>query len=411
MYSLQLSPEQLEFRDTIREFTTNEIKPIALNQDRLDVNDRTLLIDVIDQASQMGLRTLALSLEYGGCNANQLTFCIVTEELAAGDADIAAVLATSSLLGHLLFDRIMNQAQRDRFLAKFVSDDRFHLAYACHEAGTDTRLGVNYHRPVAADAKVSTVAVKAPSGEWVINGVKDYVVNAPIAKLFAVLVSIDGQPKVVLVPADAPGITVQAHAKPWAHGCGGDVTFKDCRVPADNLLGDAAAALLGRADLMGEGIPLNQALSLGIGRAAYDAAVEYAPIRVQGARHIIGHQAIGTKLAECAVRLDVARGAVWRAAWTADHPEAVADRSLPDLPLDAIARIFTTEAMVTVTKECAEVFGGMGVMRDMPLQKYMHDARVCLHSGNGNSDAKLRLAEAIAGFRRPTEPATAQAAE
>jgi alkylation response protein AidB-like acyl-CoA dehydrogenase len=410
MYSLQLSPEQLEFRDTVREFTTNEIKPIALNQDRLDVNDRTLLIDLVDQASQMGLRTLALSEDLGGAGADQLTSCIVTEELAAGEADIAAVLGTTSFLGHLLFDRLMNDAQRERFLPKFISDDRFHLAYACHETGTDTRLGVNYHRP-ASDTKVSTVAAKAPNGEWVINGVKDYVVNAPIAKLFAVLVSIAGQPKVVLVPADAAGITVQAHVRPWAHGCGGDVTFKDCRVPADNLLGDDAAALLGRADLIGEGVPLNQVLSLGIGRAAYDAAVEYAPIRVQGARHIIEHQAIGTKLAECAVRLELARSAVWRAAWAADHPEAVADRSLPDLPLDTIARIFTTEMMVTVAKECADVFGGMGVMRDMPLQKYMHDARVCLHSGDGNSEAKLRLAEAIAGFRRPTEPATAQAAE
>jgi butyryl-CoA dehydrogenase len=226
-----------------------------------------------------------------------------------------------------------------------------------------------------------------------------------------VLVSIGGQPKVVLVPCDAPGLAVSAHAKPWAHGCGGEVSFRDCRVPADNLLGDDAAALLFRFDPMGEGSPLIPALSLGIGRAAYDAAVEYAPIRVQGARRIVEHQAIGTKLAECAVRLEVARSAVWRAAWAADHPEAVADRSLPDLPLDTIARIFTTEMMVTVAKECAEVFGGMGVMRDMPLQKYMHDARACLHSGDGNSDAKLRLAEAIAGFRHPTEPATAVAAE
>ena len=94
--------------------------------------------------------------DLGGAGADQLTSCIVTEELAAGEADIAAVLGTTSFLGHLLFDRLMSDAQRGRFLKPFVSDDKFHLAYACHEAGTDTRLGVNYHRPVAADAKVST---------------------------------------------------------------------------------------------------------------------------------------------------------------------------------------------------------------------------------------------------------------
>ena len=95
----------------------------------------------------MGLRTLALSEDRGGAGADHLTCCIVTEELAAGDADIAAVLSTTSWLGHLLFDHVMNDAQREHFLPKFVCDDRFHLAFAGHETQTDTRLGVNYHRP------------------------------------------------------------------------------------------------------------------------------------------------------------------------------------------------------------------------------------------------------------------------
>jgi alkylation response protein AidB-like acyl-CoA dehydrogenase len=84
---------------------------------------------------------------------------------------------------------------------------------------------------------------------------------------------------------------------------------------------------------------------------------------------------------------------------------------LPDLPLQTIARIFTSEAMVTVTKDAAEIFGAMGVMRDMPMQKYMHDARVCLHSGRGNSDARLRIAEVIARYRRSVNEAMAIAGE
>ena len=409
MYNLHLSPEQLEIRDTVRDFVTREIKPVALKAERLDVADRTLLIDLIDQASQMGLRTLALSEDRGGAGADHLTCCIVTEELAAGDADIAAVLATTSWLSHLLFDRLMSDAQRERFLPKFVGDDRYHLAFAGHEAGTDTQLGVNYHRPVQPSAEVKTTAAK-PGNEWVIDGVKDYVANAPIAALFAVLVKIPGQasPKVLLVPADAPGVSVRAQGKPWPHGCGGEVTFKDCRVPAGNLLGDDAAVLLAGSEPPGEGMALFQALNLGIGRAAYETALDYAHLRVQGGRPLIEHQAIGSKLAEIAVRLEVARASVWQAAWASDHPEAIADRSLPDLPLQSIAHIFTSEMMVKATKDAAEIFGAMGVMRDMPLQKYIHDARVCLHSGNGNSDAKLRLAEALAGFRRAAPALTAE---
>jgi alkylation response protein AidB-like acyl-CoA dehydrogenase len=410
MYNLHLSAEQLEIRDTVRDFVTREIKPVTLKAERLDVCDRRLPMQLIDQASQMGLRTLALSEDRGGAGADHLTCCIVTEELAAGDADIAAVLAMTSWLGHVLFDRAKSDAQRERFLPKFVSDDRCHLAFAGHEAETDTRLGVNYHRPTLTDATVKAVAVKAANGEWIINGAKDYVANAPIAALFAVLVKIAGQPnpRVLLVPADAPGLSVRAHDKPWPHGCGGEVTFKDCQVPADNLLGGEAAAVLAGVDAPGEGIPLFQALNLGIGRAAYEAALDYAHLRVQGGRPLIEHQAIGTKLAEIAIKLEVARASVWQAAWASDHPEAIADRSLPDLPLQAMAQVFTSEMMVQATKDAAEIFGAMGVMRDMPLQKYIHDARACLHSGNGNSDAKLRLAEVLAGYRRPTQALAAE---
>ena len=122
---------------------------------------------------------------------------------------------------------------------------------------------------------------------------------------------------------------------------------------------------------------------------------------MQGGRRIIEHQAIGTKLAEIAIRLEVARAAIWQAAWAADHPEAIADRSLPDLPLASVAKVYASEAIYKAAKDSAECFGAMGVMRDMPLQKYVHDALVSLHSGVGNSEAKLRIAEVLAGYRRP----------
>jgi alkylation response protein AidB-like acyl-CoA dehydrogenase len=404
MYNLHLSAEQLEIRDTVRDFVTREVKPIAINADRLDVRDRRLPMELLDQASQMGLRTLALSEDRAGAGADQLTCCLATEELAAGDADIAATLSLTSWLGHILFDQLMNDAQRERFLPKFVQDDRCHLAFAAEETDTDTRLGVNYHRPAANGVAVKTTAVKAANGEWIVNGVKGCVINAPVAALFAVLVKLPGEasPKVLLVPADAPGISVRAHEQPWPHGCAGEVSFKDCRVPAGNLLGDQAAALLAGDR------PWFTALNVGIGRAAYEAAVDYAHLRVQGGRPLIEHQAIGEKLAGIAIRIEVARGAVWQAAWAADHPAAVADRSLPDLPLSSIAQVFTSEAMVKATKDAAEIFGAMGVMRDMPLQKYIHDARVCLHSGDGNTEARLRLAEVIAGYRRPAQALAAE---
>ena len=111
---------------------------------------------------------------------------------------------------------------------------------------------------------------------------------------------------------------------------------------------------------------------------------------------IIEHQAIGTKLADIAIRLEVARNAIWKAAWAQDHPDALADRSLADLPLATIAQVFTAEAVLAAAKDAAECFGAMGVMRDMPLQKYVQDALHLPALRRRRGDAKLRIAEALA---------------
>jgi alkylation response protein AidB-like acyl-CoA dehydrogenase len=402
MYDLHLSAEQIEIRDTVRDFVAQELKPAALDAQRLDACDRRLLAGVLDKASQIGLRTLALPEELGGAGAGTLTLCIVTEELAVGDADVAAVLAETSGLAGVLFSQ-MTAEQRDRFLPQFLADDRYHLARAAEEPATDTALGIHYHRPGATAPGRKTTAARTGDG-WIVNGVKRCVANAPIARLFAVEADIEGHgAATLLVPRDARGLTVREHDTPprWYHGACGELTLEDCRVPADSLLRGPPTATDGR------GSPQRQALNLGIGRAAYEAALDYADLRVQGGRRIIEHQAIGTKLAEVAIKLEVARNAVWKAAFACDHPDAYGDRSLPDLPLQTVAEVFTAQAIFEAAKDAAECFGAMGVMRDMPLQKYVHDARICLHSGHGTGDAKLRIAEALAGYRRPAASALA----
>src|SRR6516225_5991520 len=181
MYDLRLSAEQLQIRDTVREFVAEVIKPLALKPQRLEARARPLLVEALDQAAQMGLRTLALSEDRGGAGADNLTCCIVTEELAVGDPDIAAVLAQTSTLAQALFDRLMTAEQRARFLPPFLAE---------HEAGRDAALGINYHRPQTSGASFKTTAVRAGDG-WAVNGSKDGVVGASLAALFVVRASID----------------------------------------------------------------------------------------------------------------------------------------------------------------------------------------------------------------------------
>lgn len=414
MYNLHLTPEQLEFRDTVRDFVENEVKPTALNPKRLEPFEKPLLTDLLDKAAQMGLRTLSLSEEAGGAGADGLTACIVMEELGAGDVDLAAVLGQTSALAHILFDGLMTPEQRKRFLPKFVEDDRYHLAFAGRDPGAG--VGWNYHRPMAAESAADPVAVKQ-GGDWVINGTIPFAANATVAKLFAVQARSDPKPtganglSTLLVPRGAPGLTVREPLKAvgetirWRHGAGAGMVFKDCRVPADHLLGKEGNSPFALDADAARGVPQLAAINLGLGRAAYEAAVEYAKLRRQGGRKLIEHQAIGTKLADCAIKLELARNVIWKAAWALDHPEAVAGRSVSELPFHVIARVYTAEAVNEVALLAAECFGAMGVMRDMPLQKYVHDSMVFLHADDADGAAKLAVAEAVAGYQRPAAAA------
>ena len=406
MYDLTLTPEQLEFRETVRDFVENEVKPAALNPKRLEPFEKPLLKDALDKASAMGLRALALPEDAGGAGADAQTVCIVLEELGAGDVDVAMVLGQTATLARTLFGRHLSGAQRQRFLSKFTDDDGFHLACAGREPGAG--LGWTYHRP-AVDEGTDPVAVKQ-GNDWVINGEVPFAANAPVAGLFAVQARTDPKKtgmnglSTLLVPKGTAGLTVREPLKAtgqairWHHGTGAGVVFKDCKVPADHLLGKEGQTPLADAAEHALGTVAVAAVNLGVARVAYDAAVDYARIRRQGGRNIIEHQAIGTKLSDCAIRLELARNMIWKAAWAIDHPEA---NAAAGLPLHVIARVYTAEAAHEVTLLAAECFGAMGVMRDMPLQKHVHDAMVFLHSDDSDGAAKLAIAEAIAGYQRP----------
>src|SRR5262245_35139312 len=362
MYDLHLTPEQLEIRDTVRDFVTRRVKPVMLKPERLEALDRRLPPDLLDQASRLGLRTLALSEDLGGAAAAARTCGIGGGGLRAGVPATAAgpgkpPRPPPPRLAHRMFDRAMTDGQREQLLPAFLADDQAQLAFADHEPEHEATLGINYHRPGATEPTVRTMAVRR-HGEIVINGRKDCVANAPLATLFAVTATLApgadrGGVGTILVPHDAPGLSVQAQeeAERWFHGACGAVTFTECRVPAQNFLATDAARLRAGGEI------LSAAIALGIGRAAHEAALDYAGLRVQGGRRIIEHQAIGAKLAEIAIKLNVARSALWQAAWASDHPAAQADRSLPDLPLDTMAALFTVEAVHRAAKDAAECFG------------------------------------------------------
>jgi len=400
VYNLHLSAEQIEFRDTVREFVAKEITPAAIHPDRLQGYAPRLLTAQLAQAAQMGLRTLSLSEQHGGAGADTLTACIVMAEVAAGDAGIAMVLAQTSTLAQALFDGAMSDDQRGRVLPAFAADENFHLAYAGDTAAPDTEWC--YHRPAAAAATAFS-ARRDSNGDWLLNGRLEQVSNAPLAQQFVIVAGAGGTKHALMVARGASGLTVEdaSDMPAWYVGARGALVFDNCRVAAADLLprvvsAESPAAVLQRS-----------AINLGIAQAAYDAAVAHAQLKVQGARRIIEHEGVGILIAEMLVRLEAARGMLWQSAWAVDHPQAVADRSVPALPLVDLVQVFVAEAAHEVTQRAAEVFGAMGILRDMPLCHYVQQTQIFLHAGRGVTAAKLGIAEKIDGYQRPPVAAAA----
>ena len=410
MFNLHLTAEQIEFRDTVRSFAMNEIRPLAIHPERLESFDKPLLRVLLDKASELGLRTLTLSEESGGVGSDTMTSCIVFEELAAGDVDIAIMLGQTSLLGDLLFDSWMENDQKVSFLPQFIEDETFHLS--CAGGIPEISNSWCYHGKLHEKPKAELTAVRE-GNEWIIDGSVSYVANAPIAELFIVMAETgsngtgaDG-PKGLLVSRNTPGFTINASKNAagesdinWRHGCGTGVEFNSCKVPLENQICEHEKTLVIGEHYSRQISLQTAAINLGLGRAAFDAAVEYAKIRRQGGRNIVEHQAIGKKIADMAIKLELASTIIWKAAWVADHPEVVADRSVSDLPQHTIASIFTAEAVHEVTLIAAECFGAMGVMRDMPVQKYVNDGFMFLHSDINDITTRLPIAEKVVNYRR-----------
>ncbi len=411
MIDLRLTPEQIEIRDAVRDFVNQELKPAAIDPKRLEPFEKPLMADFLDQLSQMGLRGLGLPEEAGGAGADLLTSCVLLEEVAVGDADLAVVLGETSLLACGMYSA-MNDAQRKRWMPKFEGNERFHLALIARDA--DTERGWSYYQAMPEhDLPVGTpdVTAKRSGKGWVINGLAPFVSNAPVAGLFIVQAKIEGEDGTVtvLLGSDAKGLSIDeelpafgeggAHAH-WAHGAIASVTLDGCKVAEEDVIAADAAQRLLHGDLHARRMVQMTAINVGVSRAAYEAAVDYAKMRWQGGRHIVEHQAIGMKLADVAIQLEAARGLALKAAFIADHPDAVSERSVNDLPWHAVARTFAAESLHRATLEAAECFGAMGVMRDMPLQKYVHDTLVMKHSMDADLASPLVVAEAVAGYTR-----------
>ncbi len=379
MISFELSDEQEAIRKVAHEFAEKEIRPIAAEHDEEEKYPQ----DFIATAFKAGLTYLYVPEEYGGQGMDFLTACIVGEEIAWGCCGFATILGANNL-GSTPLLVAGTEEQKKKYFGALTSRPSL-AAMALTEPGAGSDV-----------AGVKTTAVRDGDG-YLLNGNKCFISNGGMADLTAVFASTDPSAGVrglscFLVGGDNPGISggkkerkMGVRASPTA-----EVVLSDCRVPAEDLLGEEGKGFKIAMITLDKARVSVACNSVGIARAAMEAALEYAGERVQFGRPIAEMQAVQFMLADMAMEIEAARLMYMKAAWMETQQAAFSAQA-------AYAKTFCSDMAMRVTTDVVQVFGGYGYMRDHPVEKYMRDAKINQIWDGTNQIQRVVMARSLLG--------------
>jgi short/branched chain acyl-CoA dehydrogenase len=366
---MELSEEHEALRAVVREFADAELEPMAAQWDR----DAVFPLDAVRTMGEMGLFGIPFPEPYG--QGGDLTgLCVAIEEIARVDQSLAITLEAGVGLGANPIARFGSEAQKDRWLPDLCAG-RALGAFGLTEpdGGSDA-------------ASTRTRATLDSTGErWIVNGEKSFITNSgtPITALVTVTARTDPHEiSAIIIPAGTPGFDVQAAYRKmgWHASDTHGLTFSDCTVPADHLLGPRGRGFAQFLEILDEGRIAIAALAVGVIRRCVEDATAYAKERTAFGRPIGSNQAVAFRCADMEVALAAARHLVYHAAW-------LRDTGRPYKQEAAIAKLFATEAAIEATRAATQVFGGSGFMDDTPVARHYRDAKI-LEIGEGTSEVQ-----------------------
>ncbi|HYI45721.1 MAG TPA: acyl-CoA dehydrogenase family protein [Actinomycetota bacterium] len=372
---LDLSPEQQEFQKVVREFVDDAIRP---NAERWD-EEGELPLDAVKQMGELGLFGLPYPEEYGGAGGDFLTVCLAIEELARVDSSLAITLEAAVGLGSMPIYRFGTEEQKQKWLVPLARGEALG-AFGLTETGG------------GSDAGATRTTARLEGGEWVINGTKVFITNSgtpitSVTTITAVTGEENGKRKTsaILVPNGTPGFTVGPHYRKmgWRHSDTHELSFDDCRVPEENLLGEAGEGFRKFLAILDDGRIAIAALAVGLAQGCLDESISYAKERHVFDRPIAGFQAIRFKLADMATSVELARQAYYRAAW-------LKEMGRPYKKEASMAKLFASEMAVDVAREAVQIHGGYGYMEEYPVCRHFRDSKV-LEIGEGTSEVMRML--------------------
>ncbi|RSK29991.1 acyl-CoA dehydrogenase [Bhargavaea beijingensis] len=357
--NFKLSEEHEMIRKMVRDFAEKEVAPTAAERDEEERFD----VELFHKMAELGLTGIPWPEEYGGIGSDFLAYVIAVEELSRVDASAGVVLSAHTSLAGWPVYKYGTEEQKQKYLRPMAEGSKIG-AYCLTEAGS------------GSDAGGMKTTAKKDGDHYILNGSKMFITNGGIADTYIVFAVTDPSSKhkgtsAFIVESDFEGFSVGKKEKKLGIRSSPttEVIFDNCRVPAENLLGEEGQGFIIAMKTLDGGRNGIAAQAVGIAQGALDHSVAYAKEREQFGKPIAANQGIGFKLADMATSIEASRLLTYQAAWLESN-------GLPYGKESAMAKLMAGDTAMNVTTEAVQVYGGYGYTKDYPVERFMRDAKI-----------------------------------
>jgi butyryl-CoA dehydrogenase/short/branched chain acyl-CoA dehydrogenase len=362
-----LSEDEILFRDNVRRFAEDKIRPLAREMDEKAVFDHGLL----EQFFQLGLMGIEIPEQYGGAGGKFFEAILAVEEFSRADASSGVIVDVQNTLVANAFLRWASEEQKKRYLPNLAANTLG--AYALSEAGS------------GSDAFALQTKAELKGSDFVLNGRKLWITNGKEAGLFILFATIDAAKgykgiTAFLIEKNFPGFTVGKKEDKLGIRASStcELILEDCRVSKENVLGEVGKGYKIAIETLNEGRIGIGAQMLGVARGAWEYAAKYSQERVAFGKPIAEFQGIQFQIAQMATEIEAARLMVYNAA-------RMKDAGVNFVKEAAMAKLFTSQVAERVTSLAIEIYGGYGYTKDYPVEKYWRDAKIGkIYEGTSN---------------------------
>jgi short/branched chain acyl-CoA dehydrogenase len=367
----ELSDEQRLLRDTVREFARAEVAPVAEELDRT----KAFPYEIVAKMGGLGLMGIPFPPEYGGGGADTLSYALAVEELARVDSSVCITLAAHTSLGTMPIHLWGSDEQKSEWLPRLCSGERL-AAFGL----TEPEAG--------SDAGATRTTARLEGGEWVINGSKQFITNSGTEISGCVTITAvtaqNGRREIsnIIIPNGTPGYEAgEPYRKMgWNASDTRPLSFEDCRVPEENLLGRRGEGFKNFLHILDGGRIGVAAMAVGLAQGALDEAISYAKERRAFGKPIASFQTIQAKIADISAQIEAARLLTHRAALEKDSGQSFTLTA-------AQAKLITGRLAVRATEEAVQIHGGYGYIEEYPVCRFYRDAKI-LTIGEGTDEVQ-----------------------